>query len=170
MYLQEYMPASKYIGVMIRLEHFRINHKHFSGLTVDQASNLILKCFDVLLNKLNDLKKQYSVVDVFMTSDCSEHGSVAFQKSHTQMNQMMIKDTSELYNRIYNRSSNFNNMDELFHKSSSFSAPGYIAMLHKHVAACLITVGGGMFQSTARQLHSTYHPSGPNCALTLPQC
>ena len=175
-YLQKYMPASKgnkYISVMIRLEHFKINHKSFRGLSVDQASNLILKCFNVLVNRLNELKKQYSVVEVFVTSDCSKHGSAAFQKFHTPMNQMMIKDTSELYDHIYNGSSNFDNRDELFHRSSSFTTPGYIAMLHKHVAAsgtCLITVGGGMFQSTARQLHSTYHPSGPKCALTLPQC
>ncbi len=175
-YLQKYMPASKgnkYISVMIRLEHFRINHNSFRGLSVDQASNLILKCFNVLINKLNDLKKKYDIVEIFMTSDVSKHGSAAFQEFHTPMNQMMIKDTSELYDLIYNISSDFDNMDELFLRSSSFTTPGYIAMLHKHVAAsgtCLITVGGGSFQSTARQLHSTYHPSNPNCALTLPQC
>ncbi len=74
---------------------------------------------------------------------------------------------------IYGGSANLDKSDKIFDEASSFNIPGYIAMLQKYIASsgtCVLTVGGGTFQETARRMHSIYHPSGPRCALTPPNC
>ena len=175
-YLTKYMPGSmeyKYISVMIRLEYFQIRHDSFRGMSVNQALSLVMKCFDSIVCKLNELKRRFGINDVFLTSDCSKYGSSVYQLKHSPWNEMMIKATTMLYERVYNGSFNLSNSDEIFDKSASSNTPGYVAILHKHLAAkgaCVLTAGGGQFQSTARELHSTYHPSGSPCAIVVPNC
>ncbi len=175
-YLKRNMPQSinnGYISIMIRLQYFIINHDSFRGLTMAQVLALITKCFDNIISHLNELKREYGISDVFLTSDCSKHGSSFFQLKHSQINDMMIEATARLYDHIYNRSLNLGSSDEIFDRLASFNASGYIAILQKHLAAkgtCVLTAGGGQFQSTARELHSIYHPTGSPCTLVVPNC
>ncbi len=46
-------------------------------------------------------------------------------------------------------------------------------MLQKYLVArgtSVITAGGGMFQSTARSLYNSYHPSGHRCVEIINGC
>ncbi len=112
-------------------------------------------------------------VEVFLTSDCSKHGSAVIRLVSSERNEMMVKATARFYELIYNNSSSFEMMDDIFSRSASFSTPGYIALLHKYLAArgaCILTAGGGVFQSSARSLHNTYHLSGPKCVKIVSGC
>ncbi len=64
-------------------------------------------------------------------------------------------------------------MDDIFSLTASFNTPGYIAMLQKYLVVkgiCILTAGGGMFQSTARSLYNSYHPSGHRCVEIINGC
>ncbi len=132
-----------------------------------------MKCFSNVVHRVTELKNQYNLSEVFLTSDCSKHGSAEFQFNFSEGHEMMVKATTTLYERIYNNSLSLEMMDDIFSSTASFNTPGYIAMLQKYLVArgtCVLTAGGGMFQSTARSLYISYHPSGHRCVEIVNGC
>ena len=175
-FIQKYMPDSgdyRYISVMIRLEHFKDKQDFFESVSMELGLSLIKKCFDNIVHDVDQFKKMYNLSEVFLTSDCSKHGSAGIRLISSERNEMMVKATARLYERIYNNSSSLETMDDIFSSTASFNTPGYIALLHKYLAArgaCILTAGGGSFQSSARSLYNTYHLSGPRCVRTISGC
>ena len=175
-YIHKYLPESDpkgYISVMLRMEHFVINHGGFRGKSKDQISSAIKKCYNSIGERVTELKQKYEIDSVFLTMDCRKHGSKYFSESVSPLMKMMADSVPQLYQMLYGSSSSLEKWDESFDTTASFTTPGYVAMLQKHMAAkgiCLLTAGGGMFQSSSRELYSEYHPNGPKCVFQVENC
>ena len=111
-----------------------------------------------------------------MTLDCRGQGSLYFNDDITadaedwQKRLLVSSSVSDLYDMLYGNTSSLTEWDNSFYNVSSFRNTGYIALLQQYLAAkgtCLITMGGGEYQSNARELFKTFHP-GNNCILDIP--
>ena len=177
-YNRKYLPnaSSKgYISVMIRTEHFIIKHNLVKKApSKEQVLSTLMKCYKNIQRKVNELKKLYGIDAVFLTLDCRKQGSNGFSEGRRTPLYKSVADTvSELYQMLYGNSSTLGKWDESFDTTASFTTPGYVAMLQKHMAAkgtCLLTAGGGIFQSSSHGLYSKYHPKGPKCVSTVNNC
>lgn len=165
-YTQKYMPQAivkGYISVMVRLEQFSIRQDKFQGQSSKQVSSLLRRFYEAIVKKVKRLKADYKVSEVFLTTDCGKHGSGYFSKNSTSeanIMKLMSDSISVLYGMLYGNSSSSEEWEDS-HSVSSFQNRGYIAMLQKHLAAsgtCLVTAGGGSFQTTAIHLFLQYHP------------
>ena len=92
-FLMKYIPSKEYIGVMIRLEHY---WSRIRSLPIEKGSSLIMECFNNVVHRVTELKNKYNLSEVFLTSDCSKHGSAEFQLNFSERNKMMVKATVEL--------------------------------------------------------------------------
>lgn len=177
-YTQKYLPEAVgegYISVMVRLEQFALKHQRFKGQSEKTIMSLLMMCFKNILDKVRVLKENHGIKTVFLTMDCRHQGSGYFSRNvmdehESRLMRLMSSSIENLYTMLYGNSSSLEQWDQSFYNVSSFTIPGYIAMLQKHLAAngtCLITAGGGAFQHTAHQLHSQYHPAHSRCAYVL---
>ena len=169
-YLDE---VNGYISVMVRIEHLILRH----GLlhkTKEQILSVTTKCFHNLLKELTALKDKHSTEKIFLTLDCRESGSQGFKYTERSLyREIATTAVDTLFPMLYGNSTTLDEWDKSFEDVVTHNAPGYIAMLQKHLAAkgvCLLTVGGGVFQQETRQLHSSYHPNGPKCARLVSEC
>ena len=176
-YIHKYLPESDpkgYISVMLRMEHFVINRGGFRGKSKDQILSAIMQCYNSISKNVIELKQKYKVNSVFLTMDCRKHGSRYFsEKLKSPIMKMVADSVPKLYQMLYGNSSTLEKWDESFDTTASSTTPGYVAMLQKHMAAkgtCLLTAGGGVFQSSSRGLYSKYHPKGPKCVSTVKYC
>ncbi len=170
-YKEKFMPkAGKgYISVMIRLEHFSINHNRFKGQSSESILRTLQTLYKSVVGKVSSLKAKHKVDEVFLTADCNKHGSQYFSDNINNVMRVMSGSIGILYKMLYGNSSTWEEREESFDTVSSFRNPGYIAMLQKHLAAsgtCLITAGGGVFQRTARIMYDQYHP-GSGCTFII---
>lgn len=159
LYTQKYLSAKTYISVMVRLEYFMINHKINGRMKERQILSLLQKFYDSILEKVNRFKAELKTDAVFLAMDCGKHGSTRFT-SRSKINNLLSNSIKKFYGRLYGNSSTLEDWEESFDSVPSFANTGYTAMLQKHLAAsgtCLITAGGGSFQSTTRDLYSKYH-------------
>lgn len=168
--------SNSYISVMVRMEQFLINRNMKREAEISSDIEL---CFNNLLRQIDTLKVKNGLNQTLLTMDCRKQGSQRFdpafpKKFRRNYTKIANEAMGSLFLRLYGNSSTPEQWDESFDDVASFKTPGYIAMLQKQLAAkgsCLLTVGGGGFQATARSLHSQYHPTSSNCAATkVPNC
>ena len=164
-----------YISVMIRMEHYLSRHNFFRGKTDNETENEIKKCLNKLAEEVNALKEQHVIESIFLTMDCRNSGSYMFKIAFPDHVTKIATDaTVKLFPMLYGDSTTLEEWDKSFEETASFpEVSGYIAFLQKHLAAkgtCLLTVGGGSFQSTTHRLHSVYHPNGPSCSHHVAYC
>ena len=159
-----------YISVMVRIEHLILRYE-----LLEKTKELILsrttKCFHNLHKELTKLKKTHNTEKIFLTLDCRDSGSHAFMNAKKSLIATTAVDT--LFPMLYGNSTTLDEWDKSFDNVVTHNAPGYVAMLQKHLAAkgvCLLTVGGGSFQSNTRLLHSSYHPNMPECTRLVSEC
>ena len=174
-YAREYMPeaiSKGYISVMVRLEQYSLRFNKFKGKSREEILTLLETFYGSIMKKVNHIKTELKITNVFLTVDCRKQGSGYFAKNISgEATLMTLLSTSivGLFNMLYGNSSSLKDWDESFYSISSFRNRGYIAMLQKHLAAngtCLIAGGGGAFQNTALQLFGRYHP-GSKCHFLL---
>ena len=169
-YTKKYL-GTGYISVMVRLQHLIANHH---GSKEEILSTTVNPCLHSLLKSLTALKAKHDINSIFLTLDCRKSGSEDFKFAHMSLEKEIASTAVDtLFPMLYGNSSTLEEWDRSFGDVATHNTPGYIAMLQKHLAAkgvCLLTVGGGMFQQTARQLHSIYHPNGSSCAYHVSQC
>ena len=172
-YTKKYL-GTGYISVMVRLQHLIANHHGFNESEQEILSTTVKPCFRNLLGALTALKAKHDINSIFLTLDCRKSGSEDFKFVHMSLEKEIASTAVDtLFPMLYGNSSTLEEWDRSFEDVATHNTPGYIAMLQKHLAAkgvCLLTVGGGMFQQTARQLHSIYHPNGSSCAYHVSQC
>ena len=164
-YTKKYMPTeTKYLSVMVRLEHFFIAKHHFKGQSNQQTVNTLETLYRKIAAAVDRFKAKHNIKEVFLTLDCRKQGSDMFSRGDKTA--VLLSDSIVgLYKKLYGNSSTLEEWDESFYSVSSFRNEGYIAMLQKYLAAsgdCLITAGGGTFQETARTMYTRYH-SGNRC-------
>ena len=121
---------------------------------------------------MNSLKAEFNIRDVFLTMDCRKHGSGYFTKNITMEANAMKLMSNSIHNlyKMLGGNSTLEDWDRSFDSVSSFRNRGYVAMLQKHLAAsgtCLITAGGGAFQSTTAHLYHQYHPNQTQCVYAV---
>jgi len=144
---------------------------------MQQIFPAIMKCFQSLQSKLNDQKVKHDVDKVFLSMDTRGSGSAGFlhcnekSKNSHSICSLTANVSTTLLHMLYGNTTTLEEWDQSFNSVASVTAPSYIAILQKNIAAngvCLFTVGGGSFQISARKLHSKYHHN--NCAFMLPEC
>lgn len=176
-YTQKCLSKSGYISVMVRLEHFYLAHNRFEGNSNIEILYVLEELYKDIVTKVDMFKAMHGVDGVFLAMDCGKHGSTAFTSNHIspddyQLDMMnLLSDSAKtLYRMLYGNSSTLEEWEESFYSVSSFRNEGYIAMLQKQLAAmgtCLITVGGGAFQDTARNLYSAYADPSRFCVAII---
>ena len=164
-----------YISVMVRMEHFLRKHQYFEHKTEKEILDVTMTCLNNLVSEVKALKNEHEVDAVFLTMDCRDSGSYMFKiASPDDVTAMANNAMIKLFSMLYGNSSTLEEWDRSFENTVSFpKVTGYIALVQKHLAAkgtCLLTVGGGSFQSTAHQLYSTYHPQGLKCNYQVKSC
>ena len=164
-----------YISVMIRMEHFLLSRRFFKGKSESEIHRNIMKCLNNLVDDVNTKKAKYNVDSVFLTMDCRDSGSYMFKIAYPESVTGIATDAMiTLFPMLYGNTTTLTEWDKSFADTASFpNVTGYVALMQKHLAAkghCLLMVGGGSFQSTASQLHSTYHPHSPKCSYIVPEC
>jgi hypothetical protein len=180
-YTQRYMPEAVtegYISVMVRLEQFSIRHHYFEGKSHEEILILLQGFYMTIIEKVRHLKSKLKTRNVFLTMDCGGQGSGYFAKNTTitknatnesALAELLSNSMDGFFAMLYGNSSSVKEWEDSFYSVSSFRNRGYVATLQKHLAAngtCLITAGGGAFQSTAMLLFSQYHP-GTKCFLAV---
>jgi len=164
-----------YISVMVRIEFFAIKYNKFKGMSKEEILPLLQTFIGKIMEKFKKFKVAYGVNNVFLTTDCWKEGSSYFSTDDIPSTQeveamkLMSNSVHKLYTMMYGNSSSLEDWNETFYNVTTFRNSGYIAMLQKNLAArgtCLITAGGGSFQSTARTLYHHYH-LGTKCVAAL---
>ena len=171
-YISKYFHGKSYISVMLRIEYFMINRNRFEGKTTKDILSTTEQCFSEILRRVSEYRAQYGLDSILMTMDCRKQGSKVFINP-TMAQQTVINATYGLFHKLYGNSMTLEEWDESFESIASFRAPGYIALLQKHLAAkgdCLLTAGGGSFQSTAHSFYDEYHSRGTKCKRKVTQC
>ena len=176
-YVKKYLPNAYdrgYISVMLRLEHYANSHERFIGKSKTEIISTVMKCYNTLLTEVKAIKAKYKLNSVFLTMDCRKRGSDYFSEFQTDQMWLTLRDSAPtFYRMLYGNTSTIEEWDSSFEDISSFSSHGYIALLQKHLAAsgrCLLTVGGGSFQSTTHSLYTSYHAQGFRCNNHLSTC
>lgn len=198
-YIKKYLPEAKnkgFISVMMRMEHVVNSFAEFNGKSNEDIWSTLNKCFDSILEEVEGLKIEHDITSVLFTVDCRKQGSFYFGTSTELQNivnylgslpklqrlffghsknisKIMTESVSKIYTMLFGNSSTIEEWDDSFDTIASFSNPGYIGLLQKHLAAkgkCLITAGGGSFQRNTRLLHSIYHPKKLPCVTRIKEC
>jgi hypothetical protein len=158
-YINKYLSADGYISIMIRMEYYYYSHNSLRGMSEGRILLDLDELYGQITERVNRLKKKFNVNATLLTMDCRGQGSSGFIYPSREF-ALLSKSTSRLYRKLYGSSSTLAEWDESFYSISSFRNEGYIAMLQKYLAAsgtCLITSGGGEFQSNARDMYNQYH-------------
>ena len=90
-----------------------------------------------------------------------------------KLERVSTDSVSMLYQMLFGNSSTLDEWDRSFEEIASFGTAGYIGLLQRYLAikaTCLLTAGGGVFQSNARKFHSLHHHESPPCAFQIKEC
>ena len=168
-YARRYMnKTSQYLAVMIRVEYFAIYH-HLNKQPVDVQRSKLMGCFKDIDQKVKSLKKDKNINSTLLTMDVGKYGSIYFRsgKSSGMDIDVLNKAVPEFFEMMFGKSFTQQIWEDSFKSVARFNAPGYIAIMQKELAArsvCLLVVGGGSFQSSAKTLYNEFH-HGPRCIL-----
>jgi hypothetical protein len=168
-YIGKYIKSSHYISVMVRLEHYYLNHHRFKGKSNTEILRQLSNLYNRILSQVDKFKVSHNISSVLLTMDCREQGSSGFLYEGS-IYPLMSNSVSILYNKLYGNSSTLEEWDQSFYNVSSFKTEGYLAMLQKYVATsgtCLITAGGGAFQGTAHTMYNQRTSKKERCASVI---
>ena len=158
-YTSRYMNnTKKYVAVMIRFEYYGIKHKLINQSPESQHRRLV-KCFQNIGSKLKSLKYDKGIKHTLLTMDFSKHESKDLRGN----------TVPKLFEVMFGKSFELDEWEQSFVSVAQFKVPGYIAIMQKTLAAnsdCLLLVGGGSFQESAKTLHNELHP-GAGCIIEL---
>ena len=162
--------TKKYVAVMIRFEYYGIKHKLINQSPESQRKRL-LECFQNIGSKLESLKHDKSIKHTLLTIDFSKHGSKDLRGNKSPyLNMTVLNETiPKLFEVMFEKSFELDEWEQSFVSVAQFKVPGYIAIMQKTLAAnsdCLLLVGGGSFQESAKTLHNELHP-GAGCIIEL---
>ena len=170
-YVTRYMHKAKnYIGVMIRFEYLGINH-NLASKSADSQRKTLMECYKSVSSKVESLKREKNVNDTLLAMDFSRHGSCAFwRKKNPFISINVLNETvPQFFKMLYGESFDQDEWEQSYDSVAHFKVAGYIALLQKALAAnsaCLVLVGGGSFQASAKTLHNELHP-GAGCVVQL---
>ena len=170
-YTAQYMNnARSYVGIMIRFEYYGINHNLASQPPNSQRSKL-LDCFKKLSTKVESIKREKNIKETLLTMDFSRYGSCAFwRKKNPYIDISVLNETvPNLFEMLFGNSFSLDEWEQSFVSVAHFKVPGYIAIMQKTLAAnsdCLLVIGGGSFQGSAKTLHNELHP-GAGCVVNM---
>ena len=170
-YTSRYMNnTKKYVAVMIRFEYYGIKHKLINQSPESQHRRLV-KCFQNIGSKLKSLKYDKGIKHTLLTMDFSKHGSKDLRgNKNPYLNMTVLNETvPKLFEVMFGNSFSLDEWEQSFVSVAHFKVPGYIAIMQKTLAAnsdCLLLVGGGSFQESAKTLHNELHP-GAGCIIEL---
>ena len=162
--------TKKYVAVMIRFEYYGIKHKLINQSPESQRRQL-LECFQNIGSKLESLKHDKSIKHTLLTMDFSKHGSKDLRGNKSPyLNMTVLNETvPKLFEVMFGKLFDQDEWERSFVSVAQFKVPGYIAIMQKTLAAnsdCLLLVGGGSFQESAKTLHNELHP-GAGCIIEL---
>ena len=170
-YARRYMnETTQYVAVMIRVEYFAIYHK-LRNLSADVQRSKLMKCFNSIDQKVRSLKQQRNINSTLLTMDVGKHGSIYFRsgKSPVMDIDVLKKAVPEFFELMFGKSFTQDMWEDSFESVARFNVPGYIAIMQKELAAnsaCLLVVGGGTFQDSAKTLYNELH-FGPKCIVKV---
>ena len=167
-YKEKYITRGKdmegYISVMVRLEFIHFNKlRRESKKLIDEV---LANVYSNIMKQVEVYKAKHKIQNVFLTMDCREQGSLYFNSNVSvdaedwKTRKLVAASISDLYEMLYGNTSSLTEWDDSFYDIASFRNPGYIGQLQKYLAAhgnCLITMGGGTFQDTARKMFRHSH-------------
>ena len=168
-YKEKYITKDKrmesYISVMVRLEFLHFNKlRRKSPKVIRSVANHV---YNNIMKQVEVFRAERKIHNVFLTMDCREQGSsyfnnnvTAFDAEDWRTRKLVAASISDLYEMLYGNTSSLTEWDNSFYDVSSIRNPGYIGQLQKYLAAnstCLITMGGGSFQATARVMFRHSH-------------
>ena len=163
--------TTQYVAVMVRVEYFAI-YNNLRNLSADVQRSKLIECFISIDHKVRSLKQQRNINSTLLTMDVGKHGSIYFRsgKSPVMDIDVLNKAVPELFELMFGKSFTQDMWEGSFESVARLNVPGYIAIMRqKELAAnsaCLLVVGGGTFQDSAKTLYNELH-FGPKCILTL---
>ena len=167
-YKEKYITRGKgmegYIGVMVRLEFLARNKlRRKSKKFIDQVLGNV---YSEIMKQVEIYRADRKIQNVFLTMDCREQGSLYFNSNASvdakdwNTRKLVAASISDLYEMLYGNTSSLTEWDNSFYDVASIRNPGYVGQMQKYLAAhgtCLITMGGGSFQATARVMFRHSH-------------
>ena len=165
---------SRYVAVMIRAEHSVLQ---FQSLWSTNISDDINKCLNQLQIKTNEAMKEIGTNELLVTSDVGYYGSSSWNdtmSSPSKGNKTdVLNRVKRSVERLYEgrKEWTFEDWEHSFNEASDGIVDrGYIAALQRVLAtssnaACLILMGGGLFQelSLENYLQHTSHQTHSRC-------
>ena len=177
-YLDQYMPKgdTNYISVMLRTEHFGINHNFREIKSPEEKFSLYSTCIQGIINQVRTMKEFYKTSSVFLTVDCRRFGSRELKNSSDKGLLDTVVEILFRELKSYGMRLSLEEWDASFDEVPSFKTPGYVALLQKNLAAsgkCLVTAGGGTFQKSAEMLYKSINNSNnitSQCYKMIQEC
>ena len=161
--------TEQYVAVMVRLEHFALNH-NFRKLTAKTQRSKLNWCFNEINKKVNTLKNERNISDTLLTMDVGKYECSEFRLKQAQgaiVNLTVLNQTvRDFFKSFFNNSMTQDIWEESFESVAKFHVPGYIASIQKVLAAssvCLLLAGGGSFQGIANELYNELHSDDSKC-------
>ena len=156
-YIHEYLDGKQYISVMVRMELILRSH-----VSDKQAPELTEKCLNRLYQRLNKLKAEVGIQDMFLALDVGKYGSDIFQEEHVMPPILPYFDI--FVSQTIKKGMTLSEWDERFTNITENQNPGYIAVIQKYIAArgdVLVLLGAeSAFQSSTRELYHSLHING----------
>ena len=159
----------KYVAVMVRVEHFAENH-NFHKLPAEAQRNKLTECFKSISTKVESVKQERNINTTLLTMDIGEYGTIYFRKGPTSKRlniNILYLAVHDFFEMMFGKSLTQDEWEQSFEEVAQFKVPGYIAVMQQALAAnsvCLLLVGGGSFQNSARTLYNELHPDS-KCVL-----
>ena len=178
-YINEYLPehGKTYISVMLRTE--RIGLRRARGKSPGFKKTVFNQCLMAIKKEVQSIAKTHNTSGIFVTMDSSNYGSRVFRNNSAPLflgSKFLNNVNSKLFKILkpYGNEMTIEKWDKSFDAVSSFHGPGYIAQMQKNLAAsgrCLVTAGGGTFQSSAKLLYESKHPrTADRCTVNVKDC
>lgn len=171
-YSKRYMNETRqYVAVMVRVGFFAINNRLKSLPPRDQHKKL-MECFTSIKQKVLTVKRERNLNSLFLAIDVGKHGTVYFKGESSPFIDLHVLNQTvvEFFEIIFGKSFTQQIWEDSFESVARFKAPGYIAIMQKHIAAnsvCLILAGSGKstFHASAKVIYNRLHPES-KCVLS----
>ena len=164
----------RYVAVMIRAEHSVLE---FLGKRSKNTSQDLKKCMDQLVRETDTAMKEVGGGGLLVTSDVGYYGSGSWSSTISSPDKGDVEEVERTVKRTVERlyagrqGWTFDQWERSFVEASGgVEERGYIAALQRVLAtdrkaACLVLVGGGLFQelSLKQYLHHTRNHAQSRC-------
>ena len=149
-YIQKYLNGSVYISLMVRMEMILTKAKQAN---TQSKKHFMEQCFNYIVEKCEQIKKETGITQVFLTHDIGTYGSDTFRRED------ITKITEAFMSRYFNKHTTIAEWEDTFLSVSASRRTGMIAMLQKTVAVrgeVLILAGlksGSSFQRSSKYIY-----------------